>query len=90
MRKVRASGLFGTEFKVEYLTSDVILALFFWSFTGRSQVGKGNTLELIRQTGVVAIMRAKNSDQLLDAHDFDTITERARRFQEEVEKGRAS
>ena len=39
---------------------------------------------------LVAVGSALVSQKLLDARDFDTITERARRFREEVEKGRTS
>jgi 2-dehydro-3-deoxyphosphogluconate aldolase/(4S)-4-hydroxy-2-oxoglutarate aldolase len=38
---------------------------------------------------VVAVGSALVNQKLLDARDFDTITERARRFRDEVEKGRA-
>ena len=38
---------------------------------------------------VVAVGSALVNQKLLDARDFDTLTARARRFREEVEKGRA-
>jgi 2-dehydro-3-deoxyphosphogluconate aldolase/(4S)-4-hydroxy-2-oxoglutarate aldolase len=38
---------------------------------------------------IVAVGSALVNQKLLDAQDFDTITERARRFREEVAKGRA-
>ncbi len=39
---------------------------------------------------VVAVGSALVNQKLLDARNFDTITDRARRFQEEVEKGRTN
>lgn len=39
---------------------------------------------------VVAVGSALVNQRLLDAREFDTIVERARRFREEVEKGRTS
>jgi 2-dehydro-3-deoxyphosphogluconate aldolase/(4S)-4-hydroxy-2-oxoglutarate aldolase len=39
---------------------------------------------------LVAVGSALLDQKLLDAQDFDTITERARRFREEVKKGRGS
>jgi 2-dehydro-3-deoxyphosphogluconate aldolase/(4S)-4-hydroxy-2-oxoglutarate aldolase len=38
---------------------------------------------------IVAVGSALVNQKLLDAQDFDTLTQRARRFREEVEKGRA-
>jgi 2-dehydro-3-deoxyphosphogluconate aldolase/(4S)-4-hydroxy-2-oxoglutarate aldolase len=39
---------------------------------------------------VVAVGSALVNQKLLDAREFDTITERARHFREEVEKARSS
>lgn len=48
------------------------------------------TADFIRAgASVVGVGGALVNQKLLDARDFDTITERARRFKEEVEKGRA-
>lgn len=48
------------------------------------------TADFIRAgASVVGVGGALVNQKLLDAHDFDTITKRARRFKEEVEKGRA-
>lgn len=49
------------------------------------------TIDFMRAgSEIVAVGSALVNQKLLDARDFDTITERARRFREEVEKGRTS
>ena len=53
-------------------------------------VNLNTTADFIRAGAeVVAVGSALVNQQLLDTQDFDTITDRARRFREEVEKGRA-
>ena len=50
-----------------------------------------NTADFIRAGAeIVAVGSALVSQDLLDAQDFDTLTERARRFREEVARGRSS
>lgn len=52
-------------------------------------VDLATTADFIRAgSEIAAVGSALVNQKLLDARDFDTITERARRFREEVEKGR--
>lgn len=54
-------------------------------------VNLGTTADFIRAgCEIVAVGSALINQKLLDAREFDTISEHARRFREEVERGRAS